>query len=57
MDAYQLAVELDRRLHNEMIKNMTPEQINRFCFENGFEVPEPHAIEMIKQNAAEKCHD
>ena len=39
MDAYQRAVEQDRLFIQEMIKTMTPEQINQFCFENGFEVP------------------
>lgn len=51
MDAYAQAVEQDRLFIQQMIKTMTPEQINRFCFENGFEVPEPHALEMMQRNA------
>lgn len=38
---YAQAVEQDHLFAQEMIKTMTPEQINRFCFENGFSVPEP----------------
>lgn len=38
-NAYEKAVEQDRLAIQEMLKTMTPEQINKFCFENGFEVP------------------
>jgi hypothetical protein len=31
----------DRLFNEEMMKTMTPEQIKRFCLENGFAVPEP----------------
>ena len=48
-----MTVEQDRLFIKELIKTMTPEQINRFCFENGFEVPDPQAIEMMQRN----CED
>lgn len=38
-DAYTLAVKQDEIAMREMFKTMTPEEINRFCFENGFVVP------------------
>lgn len=38
---YARAVEEDRKFTQRMMQTMTPEQINRFCFENGFSVPEP----------------
>lgn len=41
MDAYAQAVEQDRKFMEKMVATMTPEQVNRFCFENGFPVPEP----------------
>lgn len=41
MDAYAQAIEQDRLFAQRMMKTMTPEQINRFCFENGYSVPEP----------------
>lgn len=41
MSVYARAVEADRLFFKEMIKTMTPEEINRFCFENGYTVPEP----------------
>lgn len=41
MDAYAQAIEQDRLFAQRMMKTMTPEQINQFCFENGFSVPEP----------------
>ena len=41
MTAYAQAIEQDRLLAQRMMKTMTPEQINRFCFENGYSVPEP----------------
>lgn len=39
MSAYAQAVEQDRLFTQELLKNMSPEQVNRFCFENGFSVP------------------
>ena len=41
MDAYAQAVEQDRKFMEKMLKTLTPEQVNRFCFENGYSVPEP----------------
>ena len=41
MNAYAQAIEQDRLFAQRMMKTMTPEQINRFCFENGYAVPEP----------------
>lgn len=41
MNAYAQAIEQDRLIAQRMMKTMTPEQINRFCFENGYSVPEP----------------
>lgn len=40
MSIYAQAVEQDRLFFTELMKTMTPEEINRFCFENGFAVPE-----------------
>lgn len=41
MNAYAQAIEQDRLFAQRMMKTMTPEQSNQFCFENGFSVPEP----------------
>lgn len=38
-DVYAQAIEQDRLFFEQMLKTMTPEQINQFCFENGFEIP------------------
>lgn len=51
MDIYARAVEADRLFTQEMLKTMTPEQINRFCFENGFAVPEPKVETMYMVEA------
>ena len=41
MTAYAQAIEQDRLFAQRMMQTMTTEQVNRFCFENGFSVPEP----------------
>ena len=41
MTAYAQAIEQDRLFAQRMLKTMTTEEINRFCFENGFTHPEP----------------
>lgn len=56
MDVYQQAVEQDRLFIQELIKTMTPEQINRFCFENGFEVPKPSKFTFPSKECADCCH-
>lgn len=49
MSIYTQAVEQDRLFMEEMIKTMTPEQINQFCFENGFAVPTQEELkELLK---------
>lgn len=51
IDAYAQAIEQDRLFAQRMMKTMTPEQINRFCFENGYSVPEPKKIWVVKYSA------
>lgn len=41
MNAYAQAIEQDRLFAQRMMKTMTPEQVNRFCYENGYSAPEP----------------
>ena len=40
MSIYAQAVEADRLFTQELIKHMTPKELERFCLENGFAVPE-----------------
>lgn len=51
MQVYAESVEQDRLFAQHMMKTMTPEQINRFCFENGFSVPEPKKKWVVKYSA------
>lgn len=41
MNAYAQAIEQDRLFAQRVMQTMTTEQVNRFCFENGYSVPEP----------------
>lgn len=35
------AAKQAKEMFEIILNTMTPEQINRFCFENGYSVPEP----------------
>ena len=43
------AAKQDRQFFKDLLKNMSYEQVKRFCFENGYAVPTPEELkELIK---------